>query len=139
MNMTGKRLKPETHVQIKTLSEEGYNTRQIAARLQLAHMIVARSINNFKATVKYGYEKPTGCQKCTTKCLHDAIIFSAKKSPRKTVKDFQVALPEDVVFSGQRTVRRRLFRANLKSYRPAKKLKLSQENNAARLAFCQKY
>ena len=31
--MTGKRLKPETHIQIKILSEKGYSTRQIAKKV----------------------------------------------------------------------------------------------------------
>ena len=84
--MIDKRLKTETHVQIKLLSEKGYSTRQIATRLHLIHMTVARSINNFKATGKHGFEKSTGCPKCTTKRLNDAIISSAKKSSRKTAK-----------------------------------------------------
>ena len=122
--MTGKRLKPETNVQIKIFSEEGYSTRQIATRLQLAHIIMARSINNFKATRKYGYEKPIGCAKCNTKRLDDAIIFSAKKSPKKAAKGIQTALPRDVMLPSQRTICRKLFCANLKSYRPAKKPRL---------------
>ena len=123
----------------KILSEEGYSTRQIATRLQLAHMIVARLINNFKATGQYGYEKSTGRPKCTTKHLVDAIILSSKKSARRTAKDIQVVLPQNVVLLSQMTIRRRLFCANLKSYRSPKKPKLSQKNIAARLAFCQKY
>ena len=55
--MIGKRLKLETNVQIKIFIEKGYSTPQIATRLQLAHIIVARSINNFKATEKYGYAR----------------------------------------------------------------------------------
>ena len=51
--MTGSRIKPETHGQIKILSEKGYSTRRIAARLRLADMTVARSINNFESTGKY--------------------------------------------------------------------------------------
>ena len=82
--MTGKKLKPETHVQIKILSEEDYSTRQTATKLRLVHMIVARTINNFKVTRKYGYEKPIGCPKCSNK--HNAMILFAKKSPKKTVK-----------------------------------------------------
>ena len=136
--MTGSRIKPETHGQIKILSEAEYSTRQIAARLRLAHMTMARSINNFKSTGEHGYNKPTGRPKCTTQLLDDAIISSVKKSPRKTAKAIQAALPQDVVLPSQRTICRRLFCANLKSYRPAKKLKLTQ-NIADRLAFCQKY
>ena len=55
MKMTGGRIKPETHAQIKIFSEEGYYTRRIAARLRLAHLTVEKSINNFKSTGKYGY------------------------------------------------------------------------------------
>ena len=76
MKMTGSRIKPETHGQTKIVSEEGYNIRLIVARLQFAHMAVARSINNFRSTEKYGYKKPSGHPKCTTKLLDDAIILS---------------------------------------------------------------
>ena len=84
--MIDKRLKPETHIQINILSEKGYSTRPIATRLHLIHMTMARSIINFKAIGKNGFEKSTGCLKCTTKRLNDAIILSAKNSPRKTAK-----------------------------------------------------
>ena len=83
--MTGKRLS-QGLVQIKIFSKEGYSTCQIATRLHLAHMSVARSINNVKATRKYVYKKPTACPKCTIKRLNDAIILSAKKSSRRTAK-----------------------------------------------------
>ena len=141
--MTGKRIKAEDHAQIKVLREEGYSIRQIATRLKLARMSVARSVNNFKSTERYGYEKPKGRPKCTTKRMDDTIILSAKKSPRKTSKAIHTALPQDAATTSalpsERTIRRRLFRAYLKSYKPAKKPKLSPKNIADRLAFCNKY
>ena len=141
--MTGKRIKAEDHAQIKVLREEGYSIRQIATRLKLACMLVARSVNNFKSTGRYGYEKPKGCSKCTIKHMDDAIILSAKKSPRKISKAIYAALLQDTATASallsERTIRRRLFRANLKSYKPAKKPKLSLKNIADRLAFCNKY
>ena len=80
---------------------------------------------------------------CTTKCMDDAIILSAKKSPRKTSKAIHAAILQDTATASalprQRTIFRRLFRANLKSYKPAKKPKLSPKNIADRLAFCNKY
>ena len=60
--MTGKRIKAENHAQIKVLREEGYSIRQIATRLKLARTSVARSVNNFKSTGRYGYEKLKGRQ-----------------------------------------------------------------------------
>ena len=80
--MTGKRIKVEDHAQIKVLRQEGYSIRQIAIRLKLARSSVARSVNNFKSTGRYGYEKPKGRPKCTTKRMDDAIILSAKKSEK---------------------------------------------------------
>ena len=111
--------------------------------MKLAHTSVARSVNNFKSTGRYGYEKPKGHPKCTIKRIDDAIILSAKKSPRKTSKPIHAALPQDTAtasaLSSKRTIRRRLFCANLKSYKPAKKPKLSPKNIADRLAFCNEY
>ena len=64
--MTGKRIKAEDQAQIKVLREEGYSIYQIATMLKLARMSVARSVNNFKSTGRYGYEKPgqTGIKSC---------------------------------------------------------------------------
>ena len=62
--------------------------------------------------------------------------FGCKKSPRKS---FQAGLPKCTVVPSQRTICRRLFNANSKSFRPAKRPKLSAKNIADRLAFCQKY
>ena len=73
--------------------------------------------------------KPKGRPKSTTKRMDDAIILSAKKSPRKTSKAIHAAYPQDTATASalpiQKTICRRLFRANLKSYKPAKKPKLS--------------
>ena len=73
--MTSKRIKAEDHAQFKVLHEEGYSIRQIATRLKLALTSVARSIINFKYTGRYGYEKPKGSPKSTTKRMDDAINF----------------------------------------------------------------
>ena len=125
------------------MCEEGYCICQIATRLKLACTSVARSVNNFKSTGRYGYEKPKGHPKCTTKHMCDAIILSAKKSPRKTSKAIHAALPQDTATASalpsKRIIHRRLFCANLKSYKPAKKPKLSLKNIADRLAVCNKY
>ena len=141
--MTGKRIKAEDHAQFEVLHEEGYSICQIATRLKLARTSVARSINNFKSTGRYGYEKPKGRTKTTTKRMDDAIILSAKKSPRKTSKTIDAALPQDTVTASalpsQRTIRTGLLRANLKSYKPAKKTKLFSKNTADRLALRNKY
>lgn len=137
--MPGKRISREMHAQIKILSEEGYSTREIAARLQLAQKTVSRSISNFKTTGNYGYSKPKGRHKSTSKRMDESIILAAKKSPRKSAKAIQAGLPKDVNIPSQRTIRRRLFNANLKSYKPAKKPKLSPKNIADRLTFCKKY
>ena len=86
--MTGKTIKAEDHAQIKVLREEGYSIRQIAARLKLARTLVARSVNNFKSSGRYSYEKPKGRPKCTTKRMDDAIILSAKNHVEKHPKPF---------------------------------------------------
>ena len=54
--MPGKRISSETHAQIKILYEEGYSTRQIAGRLQVAQRTVSRSIFNFKKSGKYSFK-----------------------------------------------------------------------------------
>ena len=71
--------------------------------------------------------------------MDDAILLAAKKSPKKSSKAIEAGLPQEGKVPSQMTIRRRLFDAGLKSYKPAKKPRLSSKNIADRLAFCQKY
>jgi len=137
--MPGQRITESAHAQIKILHEEGYTTREIASRLKLAQKTVCRSIINFRDTGKYGFNKPTGRPKVTTQRMDNSIVLAAKKSPRKSSKAIQAGLAQDGKVPSQRTIRRRLAFANLKSYKPAKKPALSPKNIADRLAFCRKY
>ena len=137
--MPGRRISSENHAQIQILHEEGYTTREIGNRLQLTQKTVSRSINNFYSSGKYGFEKPSGRPRATTKRMDDAILLAAKKSPKKSSKAIEAGLPQEGKVPSQRTIRRRLFDAGLKSYKPAKKPRLSSKNIADRLAFCQKY
>ena len=67
--------------------------------------------------------QPTShCPKCTTKLFNNAIVLSVKKLPIKTTSAIQAALPQDIVLPSHRTIRRRLFRVNLKPYRTSKGL-----------------
>ena len=65
--------------------------------------------------------------------------FGCKKSPRKSSRAIQAGLPKCTVVPSQRSILRRLFNANFKSFRPIKKPKLSARNIADCLAFCQQY
>ena len=137
--MPGKRISSETHAQIKILYEEGHRTRQIARKLQVFQRTVSRSIFNFKKSDKYGFKKPTDCPKITNKRMDDSIILAAEKSLIKSSRAIQAGLSKCTVVPSQRIIRRQLFNANLKSFRPGKKPKLSAKDIANRLAFCQKY
>ena len=66
-------------------------------------------------------------------------ILAAKKSLRKSTKAIQTGLPKDVNIPNQRTIRRRIFNANLKFYKPAKRPTLRPQNIADRVTFCKKY
>ena len=71
------------HAQIKILNEEGYSTPEITARLQLAQNTVSRSMSNFKTTENYGYSKPNGRHKSTSKRMVESIILAAKNIIQK--------------------------------------------------------
>ena len=136
--MLGKRISSETRAQIKILYEEGHSKRQIARKLQVAQRRVSRSIFNFKKSGKYGFKKPTGRSKITNKRMDDSIILVAKKITQKVIQSHP-GWTTKIYCSTQPKKNSRLFNANLKSFRPAKKPKLSVKNIADRLAFCQKY
>ena len=62
-----------------------------------------------------------------------AIIVASKRSPRKSARAIQAGLLVIGSLPSQRTMRRRLFSVNLKSYRPARKPSLSAKNIADHL------
>ena len=74
----------------------------------------------------------------TNKRMDDSIILAAKNHPESHPESFRLDY-QSTVAPSQRAIRRRLFNANIKSFTPANKPKLSVKNIAAHLAFCQKY
>ena len=135
--MTGGRIRPESHAQIRILHQEGYSSREIATRLKLVQSTVVRSLKMQQTSGKYEYNKPAGRPSCTSKRLDNSIITAAKRSPRKSSLAIQSGLP--LQFRSTSTIRRRLFNAGLKSFRAAKKPSLSVKNMTDRLSFCEKY
>ena len=135
--MVGKRILSTVHSQIAILHQEGYSSRQIAQRLSLVQSTVVRSLKSWQATGKFGYNKPSGCPKCTTNRM-DISIKAARKSPRKSAVSIMVCLPPGNRPSS-RTIQRRQFNSELQSYTLAKKPVLSAKNVKDHLAFCNKY
>lgn len=139
LTMPGRRISSESHAQIAILFEEGKSTREITAILEIPQATVSRSVRNFKKTGKYGFRKPEGRRKITSSRMDKTIIRAAKKSPQKSSEGIRDELPKQGEVPSARTIRRRLSAAGLKSYRPAKKPRLSSKNIKDRLAFCKKY
>src|SRR6185436_2286437 len=82
----------------------------------------------------------SGRPKVTSQRVDNFIVKTAKFSPRASstsIKSRMPGVPDDKPSS--RTIRRRLFDAGLRSYRPARKPQLSKKNVKDRLIFCRKY
>jgi len=90
--------------------------------------------NNFKS------RHHCGRPRVTTKRVDIAIVKTAKFSPKASSSVIRSRLPGSPDKKpSNRTIRRRLFDVGLRSYRPARKPKLSLKNTKDRMTFCHKY
>lgn len=135
--MSKKQLSTEVLAQIKVLSEEGYSTRAIAARLRLVQSTVSRNLAFMKKSGTFTRPKRPGRPKSTSVATDRAIVRHATRTPTASSTAIRASIPAPS--PSARTIRRRLYDAGLKSYRPAKKPALSQKNIRDRIAFCNKY
>jgi transposase len=136
----GKELTSEKRAQVVILYKENISIRQIAKKLGISHSTVVATVKRNQELKSFKSRSRAGRPKVTSNRMDNAIIKAAKKSPRASSSAIRGKLPGSPSKKpNSRTIRRRLFDAGLKSYRPARKPKLSPKNIRDRIAFCQKY
>lgn len=133
-------LTTECRAQIVILREENKSLRYIAKKLNIAHSTVVASMKRVDELKTFSSRARSGRPTVTSERMKNAIIKIAKCSPRASSSAIRARLPGSPDKKpSKRTIRRRLFDAGLKSYRPARKPQLSAKNVRDRLTFCKKF
>ena len=138
--MTGNQLLPTLRAQIVALHDTGVSNRAIALRFNISRAAVADTLRLHQATGAFAYTKRSGRPRITSKVTDRAILRSCKTNPFAGSRAIQADLPANIdKLPSARTIRRRLVEGGFRSYKPAKKPRLSSKNIRDRLAFAKAY
>lgn len=133
-------LTSEQRAQIQVLRNENLSLRAIALRLGIAHSTVSATITRMNESGRYESRHRTGRPRVTSKRTDNIIRRAVQVAPTTSSNAIASSLAHLPVVPSARTIRRRLSaEMNLKSYRAARKPRLSQKNIADRLAFAIRY
>lgn len=133
-------LSRECRAQVVILRKEKFSYRDIANKLQIAPSTVVATVKRAQELQNFSSRGRTGRPTVTSPRMRNAIIKIAKRSPRASSSSIRARLPGTPEKKpSKRTIRRRLFDAGFKSYRPARKPQLSRKNVRDRLIFCRKF
>ena len=135
----GKELSRECRAQAVILRKQGQTYQEIATKLRVSLFAVFQACKRHAQLGTFQSRKRSGRPKVTTPADDRAIRRIVLRSPKASSLQVLVRLPSESRHISTRTIRRRLFSGNLKSYTPAKKPKLSPKNIKDRLVFCRKY
>ena len=122
------------------LLRQGQSLRQVARELQVSPSVVSRLRNRHRETGQY-CRRPGQGRKCKTSPQDDRyIVLSALRQRTKTARDLQndLHMASGIRVSDQ-TIRNRLRRENIRSKRPVKKQRLTNQHKAARRTFAENY
>ena len=126
--------------QIVVLSEEGYSEREISAKMQCSKTAVHTALKNFNNYGSYKDLKRSGRPKKTSPRDDLTIKRIAVRSPTSSLKKIRAALLGKGTDVHITTVSRRLrFNFGLKSYKPARKPRLTPLMKSKRLAFAKEH
>ena len=126
--------------QIVTLYKEGYSERNIAAKMGCSKTAVHSAIKKFETEGVFSDFKKTGRPRKTSKRDDNLMKLIVKRSPTSSCKKIQANLLRKGCKVSLSTVSRRLSKEfDLKSYKPAKKPKLTSAMKKKRLDFARRY
>ena len=133
-------LTTEKRAQIAILSEQGLTLTSIAARFNVTHSCIIKTLKRYHETGDFKSKARTGRSKVTTQRADNRMHRYAKAYPFPSASEISSKVFPTGVAPSVVTIRRRLCKQfHLKSHVPAKKPCLSQKNIRDRIAFCQKY
>lgn len=133
-------LQTSKRAQIEVLFKQGYSKKHIARIMKVPPITVRRTLNRISETRSYGSRPRSGRPKVTSSRDDSMIVRQAKYQPTASANKVRSEVFSTATAGpSARTVRRRLVCAGLKSYKAAKKPKLSAKNIRDRMTFCKRY
>src|SRR6218665_304998 len=122
------------------LHKEKMPIRVIAKKAKMAHSTVVATVKRMIDQLNFKSRHRCGRPRVATKRVDIAIVKTAKFSHKASSSVIRSRLPDSQDKNpSNRTIRRRLFDVGLRSYRSARKPKLSLKNIKDRMTFCHKY
>lgn len=126
--------------QVVTLHKEGYSERSISERVGCSKTAVHQAVAKFQMEGTYTDAKRPGRPRKTSPRDDHMIRRAAVRSPTSSASKIRSALLAKGVNVSRRTVSRRLVNDfGLKSYKPAKKPRLTPAMKLKRLRFARKH
>lgn len=123
-----------------TMIEEGHTYRSVGRALGVSTSVVHRVVRRYRTTGSYVRRRGQGRNRSTSDVDDRFIVLQTLRNRRQTAVQSRNRLQEvRNVNVSERTVRRRLTAAGLKSYVPAKAPKLETAHRVARLAFAREH
>ena len=130
---------PEKRKTIICLHENGLTTKEIASRGLGTIRTIQRIIKIYKETGSCSPQKSSGRPRVSNKRQDRQLIRSQLSDRFATSAELNQEWKLTGIKASERTVRRRLVEADLRSRRAAKKPLLSKKNIRDRLQFCKKH
>ena len=120
--------------------QDGVSKREVSRRLQVSISVIVRLIQRFTATGRV-QERPRSGRPRSTNAREDRLIerhaLQTRASSSNIIRrQFRVATNINI---SQQTIRNRLHAFNLRSRRPAVRLRLTPAHRAARRDFCRRH
>lgn len=133
-------LSENKRAKIVTLFNEGYSERQISVKVSCSKTAVHTAIVNFKTSGSFRDKKRCGRPRKTSLRDDHLIKRIATRSPTSSCGKIRAAVLQTGTDISSMTVSRRLrFECGLKSYKPARKPRLTAVMKSKRLAFAKKH
>lgn len=134
-----KEIPKEIRAQAKILHECGFSYRVISAKLKISLSAVCKTLKRVEELGTFE-SRPRSGRPTVSSIQDDRMIRRlSQASPKSSSQMIRSRLPASLRNISTRTVRRRLLDSGLKSYKPARKPRLSAKNIKDRLKFCKKY
>ena len=125
--------------QIVALHKNGLSQRQISKQLSIGKSSIKRAITEFKNKGNYGNRKKSGKPRKTTSRDDTSMKHAVARSP-SFCKKIRFHLLLKGTNASISTISRRLSKEfDLKSYKPANKLRLTSQMKTTRLEFAKKH
>lgn len=126
--------------QIVLLHDEGYSQRQISIRMSCSKTAVHNAIRKYEQNGHYSDMKRSGRPRASTNRDDNMMKLIVARSPTSSCKKVQSRLLQKGCELSLNTISRRLSKEfHLKSYKPAKKPKLTPAMKMKRLSFARSH